>query len=622
MFYIPFNSRNPLHKSKIGALRQNDTVTFNIVLPRAMSCTGVTMIVRSDNEEANEGFRLGFRWLRMQGDSEEWWTLDYKPTLEGLLWYRFECATPWGSAYITDSGNGIGRIDSVGREFQLTVYKEDFATPDWLKGGIIYQIFPDRFFASGKKKTCSPDRVLRSDWGAEPVWRPDENGKVRNNDYFGGDLKGIEEKLGYLKELGVSCIYLNPIFEANSNHRYDTADYLKIDPLLGDESDFKSLCKKAEKMGISIILDGVFSHTGDDSVYFNKYSRYASVGAYQSEESKYFDWYKFTSYPDKYDCWWGIDILPEVDETNDSFIDFIAGEGGVAEKWLKLGASGWRLDVADELPDKFLDSFRKRVKKVNKDALILGEVWEDASNKCSYGSRRRYLLGDQLDSVMNYPFSDAITDFIRDGDAEGFTDKIMMVIENYPKPVIDVLMNHIGTHDTPRAITRFVGESCEYRDRPWQSGRKLTKEEYQRGIKLMKLASLIQFTLPGVPSVYYGDEAGMQGYKDPFNRVCYPWGDENQELIAHYRRLGAYRRSNTVFVDGDFIPVSESGGCLAYMRKKEEKQIMVIMNRSNDAITYYINENRRAERAIFGGELRENAVRLEPLTGTVIEFEV
>ncbi len=600
--YIPFNSRKSCHKSKFGALREYESVRFAVVLPRDMNCTGVTLVIRRHDEKREEGFRCYFSWERMEGESEEWWTLDYKPETAGLYMYYFECNTPWGVNFITDCGSGKGAFSNEGAEFQLTVFERDFHTPDWLKGGIIYQIFPDRFNFSGEKKSLPSDRHLRTDWGAEPEWRPNENGKVLNKDFFGGDLKGIEEKLPYLKSLGVSCLYLNPIFEANSNHRYDTADYNKIDCALGSEKDFSSLCEKAGKCGISIILDGVFSHTGDDSIYFNKYNRYPSTGAYQSKESPYYDWYSFENYPDKYASWWGIDILPETNEQNESFIEFITGKNGIARKWLKKGARGWRLDVADELPDRFLDAFRKAVKEEKSDALLLGEVWEDASNKISYGERRRYLQGRQLDSVMNYPFSEAVTEFVRTGKAEGFTDKIMTVLENYPKEVCDVLMNHIGTHDTMRAITALAGESCEYRDRLWQSEKRLSDTQYAYGISLMKIASLIQFTLPGVPSIYYGDEAGMQGYKDPFNRFCYPWGSENKELVAWYEQLGAFRRSHSVFKKGVFIPLSEADGVIAYKRKDGDNEITVIVNRNENEIVYCTDDDTLSGRLYFSGE--------------------
>lgn len=619
--YIPYNSRSKLHKSKFGPIEQGETVIFNVVLPRAMGCTGIDLVVRNDNETRQEGFRNGFSWLRMEGEDEEWWTLNYTPTQEGLYWYFFECNTSWGKTVITNKGNGIGILGETEKEFQLTVYKKGFETPDWLKGGIIYQIFPDRFNCGDENKKPITGRKLRSDWGGEPEWRPDENGKVKNNDYFGGDLKGIEKKLDYLADLGVSCIYLNPIFEANSNHRYDTGDYSKIDPFLGDEKDLKSLCEKGEKYGISIILDGVFSHTGDNSIYFNKYGKYDSIGAYQSTKSPYSNWYRFMEFPNKYHSWWGIDILPEVDETQDDFIEFIAGENGIARKWLKTGVRGWRLDVADELPDKFLDAFRKAVKSEKKDGLVLGEVWEDASNKCSYGERRRYLLGDQLDSVMNYPFADAIIRFVSTGSEIGFTDKIMNILENYPCQVVNVLMNHIGTHDTARAITLLAGENCEYRDRSWQSEHKLTSDKYALGVRLMKMASLLQYTLPGVPSVYYGDEAGMEGYKDPFNRVCYPWGKENETLISWYKELGTFRRNNKVFVDGEFEPVSEADGVVAYKRVTDKEEIMVIANRNDVEITYYLPQEWESAECCLCGEKVSGGVKVDAIGCAILKMK-
>lgn len=587
--YIPYNSGYEYHKSIFGAIETGQTVDFRIVLPRDFCCHHARLVVKKDTENF-ESF-IGMQWDCMQGEHEEWWKVSFCPEESGLYEYRFEYDTPWGTSRIFNYGNGIGKIREDGALWQLTVYDKGFETPDWLKGGIIYQIFPDRFAFSGEKKDDVPeDRVLRDDREGEPYWRPMQDGKVLNNDYFGGDLKGICEKLGYLKSLGVTCIYLNPIFEAHSNHRYDTGDYTKIDPLLGTQEDFENLCKSADEMGIKIILDGVFSHTGCDSKYFNEYGRYDTVGAYQSKDSKYFGWYKFKSWPDNYLSWWGIKLLPEVIEENPDFIEYITGENGIARKWLRLGAAGWRLDVADELPDVFLDNFRKAVKEENPDALVMGEVWEDASNKSSYGQRRRYLTGKQLDSVMNYPFASAVIDFVRFGIAELFSSRIMTIVENYPKQVLDVLMNHISTHDTMRAITALAGESCEYRDREWQSTHSLDERAYRSGLHLMKMASALQFTLPGVPSIYYGDEAGMQGYKDPFNRCCYPWGKENDELIEWYKKLGEIRRTNKCFKDGKIEILSCVAGCVAFARRKDENAVLVISNSNPHPITYYVRE--------------------------------
>lgn len=619
MEYISFNSRNSLHKQPYGAVKENQNITFRVILPRHLQCSAVYLVIKEDNS----GYIYNsMNWQCMQGDGEEWWSLDYSVEKAGIYFYHFEYDTPWGRLEVKHNGDGNGLLSMGRNDWQLSVYEKDFTTPDWLRGGIIYQILPDRFYFSGKKKKNVPeDRILRDDIFSEPFWKPTSDGKVLNNDYFQGDLKGIEEKLDYIASLGVSCIYLNPVFEAQSNHRYDTANYEKIDSLLGTEKDFVSLCKKAKRKGISIILDGVFSHTGDDSIYFNKYGRYDSVGAYQSQTSPYYKWYKFIKHPDNYHSWWGISILPEVNEECPEFIDYITGEKGIVKKWLSLGARGWRLDVADELPDVFLDELRKSVKAQNPEALVLGEVWEDASNKFSYGERRRYFGGKQLDSVMNYPFAEAIISFIRSGRVEGFSDKIMTITENYPKCCVDVLMNHIGTHDTMRAITQLAGESCEYRDRSWQSGRMLSEKQYEYGVKLLKLAAAIQFTLPGVPSVYYGDEAGMQGYKDPFNRYCFPWGRENTELQEYYKALGKMRRECDCLKQGEYVTVSEMLSCLAYVRYSDRDKILVIVNRNEHEIDYYLPSDWHNTRAVFGTGAMGDRAHLDALSVIILKKE-
>lgn len=617
--YIPYNSRLEYHKSIFGAVKTGQTVTFRIILPRDFCCHAAKLVIKK--AEDTQYSYINMQWDCMEGVGEEWWKIDFTAEDAALYKYHFEYDTSWGTSRIYHVGNGLAAIKGEGDDWQLTVYDKNFHTPEWLKGGIIYQIFPDRFASSGTKKQNVPsDRVLRTDRDGDPYWIPTAEGKVLNNDYFGGDLKGIEQKLGYLKSLGVTCIYLNPIFEAQSNHRYDTADYEKIDPMLGTERDFKSLCQSAEKLGIKIMLDGVFSHTGDDSKYFNRYSRYDSVGAYQSENSPYYNWYKFNKWPDDYESWWGIKILPEVNEDNPDFIEYITGKNGIARKWLRLGASGWRLDVADELPDEFLDEFRKAVKEEKNDCLVLGEVWEDASNKSSYGKLRRYLLGEQLDSVMNYPFAGAVIDFIRDANAELFASRVMGIVENYPKEVLDVLMNHISTHDTMRAITALAGESCAYRDRRWQSTHSLDEKEYRYGMKLLMAASAMQFALPGVPTIYYGDEAGMQGYKDPFNRRCYPWGKENEELVEWYKKLGEIRSKNSVFKDGKFEILSAVAGCVAFSRKNDDEAILVISSSNPHPITYYVKSEWCDAYDLLGnGRVAANMVDIEEKSTVILK---
>lgn len=576
---IPFHSRQTQFKSVPGALATEQSLHLRITLPRSMKCSGARLVVVKEGETP---VPYGMFWAGMNGTELEWWELDFTATTPGLYWYYFELDTPWGASRIMHAGRGVGVINASDAPFQLTVYDKDFTTPDWLKGGLIYQIFPDRFYNSGQtKKNVPDDRVLRSDWGGEPYWKPREDGKVLNNDFFCGDLKGIEEKLDYIAALGVNCIYLNPIFESHTNHRYDTADYLAVDPLLGGEKDLRSLCKAAKKRGIHIILDGVFSHTGSDSRYFNRAGRYDTVGAFNSQQSPYYSWYKFIEWPHKYQSWWGIDVLPELIEENPEFQHFICDVGGVLHHWMDCGVSGWRLDVADELPDCFLDRLRESVKAKDPEAIIIGEVWEDATTKFAYGQRRRYFMGGQLDSVMNYPFATSILQFVRSGGGANLADTVMELAEHYPPQVLAVVMNHIGTHDTERAITRLAGLPADGRDRSWQSGRMLDEAEYRHGVQLLKLASVLQYTLPGVPSLYYGDEAGMQGYRDPFNRYAFPWEQINRDLSVWYTRLGQIRKNCKALVDGSFDPLFTSQDSIVYLREGRGSSLLVGVNRGN-----------------------------------------
>ena len=605
-----FNSRKKEYKSQISAIAVDEQVKFRLVVPRCIKCSCARLAVFKDNEST---VYYNMFWAGMCGESHEYWEIHFSATTAGLYFYHFELETPWGNSLVKNVGNGEGDLNAEGTEFQQTVYEKDFKTPDFLKGGLIYQIFPDRFYNSKTPKKNVPESRVMRKWGEEPYWQESQMNGIWNNDYFGGDLKGVEEKLEYLSGLGVSCIYLNPIFEAHSNHRYDTADYEKIDSLLGDESDLESLCKKAHGLGISVILDGVFSHTGCDSKYFNMYNRYNTVGAYNSKSSPYFSWYKFTDYPNGYKSWWGIKLLPEVSEEDEGYREYICGKNGILRKWLRLGINGWRLDVADELPDVFLDDLRKAVKEENENAVIIGEVWEDATNKFAYGERRRYLLGDQLDSVMNYPFADAILNYVKFGNAQAFMSGIMSIVENYPPCVVNVLMNHIGTHDTERALTRLAGESAEGKDRAWQhSHNQLSDYDYLKGVSMMKLASLIQYTLPGVPSLYYGDEAGMQGMKDPFNRACFPWDNINKELYKWYKRLGEIRRGCKAFKEGSFEPLYAADGAIAYVRRSEENSVLTAVNNSNSELQIPVGEEWDNSYSFFEFSSKNGILTLPP----------
>ncbi len=559
-----FHSRNPKYRAPTGAVEAGSPVHFRITLPRELSCSAARLIMEREGDPA---IIQDMFWCGMNGENREWWECDFTPEDTGLYFYQFEASTCRGVQRLSRGERGWAVFGGTWR-WQLTVYQAGFETPSWLEGGVMYQIFPDRFFKSDQEKAGLPaGRTYHQDWYEQPDWRPNQQGRVTNSDFFGGDLRGIAEKLPYLKSLGVTCIYLNPVFESHSNHRYDTADYSKIDPLLGTEEDFTALCQAAADLDIQVLIDGVFSHTGSDSVYFNREGRYAAAGAYNSQESPYSSWYCFHNWPDQYESWWGFDTLPNVNETNESYNEFINGEDGIVRRWLRAGASGWRLDVADELPDPFIDKLSAAAKAEDPEALVLGEVWEDASNKAAYGVRRRYLLGGQLDSVMNYPFRDAVFAFLLGGDPKAFAEAVENIVENYPPQCLRLLMNHIGTHDTERALTVLGGEPAGSRGREWQSGQKLSQRQREVGVARLKLASMLQYLLPGVPCLYYGDEAGLEGYRDPFNRACYPWGREDAELLDWYRALGKMRaEQKSILARGGYRTLRAEGNLLVMER--------------------------------------------------------
>ena len=615
MQYYPFDSRNSLYREKIGALAEGETLRLKVLLHRDAAVYSVYL--RLKNDEAKEFKEL----LMTAGD----WLEDYRfyecnlTLTEGLYWYSFRYTSDHGEFYVSKTETSLGVVANEEVCWQQTVYDKNYTTPEWLSGGIIYQIFPDRFYNSGQQKQNVPDdRYICNDWSKTPEHRQPQDICRLGNDYYGGDLKGIEQKLDYLKSLGVNCIYLNPIFEAHSNHRYNTADYLKIDPSLGTEKDLENLIKKAKLKGINIVLDGVFSHTGDDSIYFNRYGRYDTIGAYNSTNSPYYSWYKFQEYPYKYSSWWGIEALPETEEDDLSFSNFITGENGVVRYWLKKGIKGWRLDVADELPDGILDKIRLAIKAESEENYLLGEVWEDASNKISYGYRRRFLRGKQLDSVMNYPFANAIVDFLKNGERDRLINTVLDVVENYPPQSVKVLMNHIGTHDTARILSRLGTDRLNGADREAQSHIILNNDEYNHGIRLLKLAAVIQFTLPGVPSIYYGDEAGMQGGSDPFCRGTYPWGNENTELVEFYKELGKVRRDSKAFKGVEFIPCESFGNTVAYTRKNGKAMAFVAVNRGNEEVEINLPTEFICGTEVFGTVPENSKVLLKPCGFTII----
>lgn len=606
------NSQSEEFRLPTGAVKTESAVTLSLKVLSKTLPQKVELRLWNGNEvlvpmtlkrKANDEFLFSIR-LTM-------------PKTPGLLWYYFKVTEGDKIFYYS---NNPQRLGGVGEQtdfpteisYQITVYKNDFKTPEWFKNAVMYQIFPDRFCKEEiqihEKKNLY---YMHKDW-YEPLLcekHPYEDGPACN-DFYGGNLKGIIKKLGYLKELGITAIYLNPIFEAFSNHRYDTGDYEKIDPILGTEADFAELCQKAEKSGIRLILDGVFSHVGSDSVYFNKYKTYGEGGAYYDKNSQYKSWFQWNG--GGYNSWWGCSNLPNVNETTLTYIDHIlTGENAIIKKWLRLGASGWRLDVADELPDEFIKTLRSEVKSTKEDAVIIGEVWEDASNKVSYGSNREFVLGEELDGVMNYPFRDSVIKFLL-GEiyAEAIAEIWHSLFENYPKEVIYSNMNILGTHDTKRLKTVLAEAETE---------NLLTFDEKQNfrldigheavALKRVRLAFFLQMTFVGVPCIYYGDEIGMQGLEDPFNRMPFSWRYSDLELLDFCKKMIGFRKAHQCFTTGTFTVIYAKGDVLVYTRQIRGGRDVFGGSAKNEIAVCAVNRGEKTEKItvkVEGGlKLRE-----------------
>ena len=515
---------------------------------------------------------------------------------QGLFYYEFLFLRGLNTLF-TDTCNNFDfeLNEKAGSRFRMLVYEKDFKTPDSFGKGVMYQIFTDRFFRGESDEAKSieirEDAELNKDWEKGiPQYQEYPGQPLKNNMFFGGSLWGVAEKLDYLCSLGVTYIYLCPIFEAYSNHKYDTATYERVDAMFGGDEAFDNLVAKAKEKGIGIILDGVFNHTGDDSVYFNRYKKYGDGGAYNDPDSPYRSWFNFRNYPNEYESWWGIEILPKLNHENKDCRHYFTGEGGIIQKYIDRGIAGWRLDVADELSDEFLDELRVSAKRAsNSDAVIIGEVWENAADKVAYGKRRRYFRGSQLDSVMNYPVKNAIISFCQWGDEEALYNTLTEIYSSYPPCVSHKLMNIIGTHDTDRILT-VLGRDAEdeFLDNKAKSTKKLSRDQLIHGIEMLKIAAALQFTVYGIPSVYYGDEVGMEGYGDPFCRMPFPWHKMNEshraELLWYYRALGRIRKNEKALDGGRFYVVHHENGAIVYVREKEDSRVITVANRGADFV--------------------------------------
>ena len=540
-----------------------------------------------------------------------------------LCWYVFRL-TRWDGTVSYLGKNGLRPDRDGAARWQLTVY-EDTATPDWFGRGVTYQIFPDRFHRTGLPDVSGMvgHRWLHESWDDQPVFRPDENGQITNRDFFGGSLAGITAKLDYLQRLSVTTLYLNPIFEAASNHRYDTADYRAIDPLLGDEEDFRTLCREAHKRGMRVLLDGVFNHTGSRSRYFNADGFYPELGAAQSQSSPYYGWYSFHPWPTDYDAWWGVKTLPAVNEQQPDYRRFIfEGEDSVVRRWLRCGADGWRLDVADELPDDFIAGIRRAMEDEKPDAYLLGEVWEDGSNKIAYSQRRRYLLGRETHGLMNYPFRTALLRWLGGGDAADFRDSMEKLRAHYPPAAFYGAMNFLGTHDTPRILT-LLGADHVPAAKEERAAYALSPAQLARGKARLRLAGMLLYGFPGSPTLFYGDEAGMQGFEDPLNRGTFPWGREDAALLDFFRTLGRLRTQRLSLQEGSLAYVYAQGGGLVIAREHEGETTLIALNAGDETLTLTLPwgasiaaDALTGQRFLAaGGQLR---VSLPPLDGLML----
>lgn len=580
---ILFDSKNEYFKKPFGCLKTDEKCEMKIKIPKNCETQRCYVII-----EGTDGFLMQLPMFVTEHDGEyDVYSTFFTISHYGLYRYYFKVETRISTFNLYKYGSCDTNI-AEGSKWQFTCYDKNYKTPDDFKGRVYYQIFPDRFY---RGDDCNLEGKLEpyyihDDIKEVPNYLPDEHGEILNNDFFGGNLDGIAKKIDYIKDLGVGVIYLNPIFYAYSNHRYDAADYKKIDPLLGDDSAFKKLCDTAHKNNIKIIIDCAFSHTGSNSIYFDKKGIFGG-GAYSDCNSKYRDWYSFSEYPDNYTSWWGIDTLPCVNELNEDFLNYIIfDDDSVVNKWIGLGADGIRLDVADELPDEFIANIKKKLKEIKPDALLMGEVWEDASNKESYGVLRKYFSHSELDSVMNYPYQNAIINFANQNiSGINFADIIMTIAENYPKDVLDCVMTSLSTHDTIRILNALMPEICHL-TKEEKAFHKMSEVELERAIQKEKMCAILQFTLPGCPCVFYGDEVALEGFEDPFNRRCYPWGNENTSLLDFYKSLAKIKNSIKAFKTGKVGFLFANNRNFAFYREEDNQKYIVLANADSDYLTF------------------------------------
>jgi len=456
-----------------------------------------------------------------------------------------------------------------------------FETPAWVGDAVFYQIFPERF-CNGNAANDPPNV---EPWGSLPQFR----------NFMGGDLQGILDKLDYLTDLGISALYLTPIFKSASNHKYDIIDYFAVDEHFGDMGLLRKLVNACHARGVRVILDAVFNHCSNLHPFFLDVKQ-------KGRKSRYWDWFHIKKWPipdrfakhkdalEWYDCWWGFHTLPKLNYTNSKVEKYFLD---VAQYWLReAGTDGWRLDVPNEVLPSFWPKFRRVVKKANPEAYIVGEIWEDASP---------WLGGDQFDAVMNYRFQKALLGFFADEtlDARGLDHALRQIMLDYPEQATAVMLNLLGSHDTARPMTVAKGD-----------------------VDSLKLMATLQFTFEGAPCIYYGDEIGMEGGKDPDCRRCYPWdkpSSQNTDLFAHYQKLIAVRRGTPALRAGSFRPflVDNERGLYAFERRAGSSHCLVILNRSRQTHTIMLPARVQATDLLTGHTLDADDAAV-PARGAVI----
>lgn len=557
---VMHDSQSIVYRRPFGAVEEGQKVKLSIDIEKEIVVA--IELLQFDGTKVNMGMEKEYL---NSGNYRYSIEIDTEDAL-GVLGYYFILIDGYDRVYYGNNDEHLGGIGQIYTynpvPYQITIYKKS-NLPEWYKEGIIYQIFVDRFCNGnddGSINNPKKNSFIYGRWDDTPVYIKDYQGRTIRWDFYGGNIRGIIKKLDYIKSLGVNIINLSPIFKSSSCHKYDAGDYDIIDEMFGTEEDFKELCEKAKSKDIKIILDGVFSYTSSDSRYFNKAGNYDEIGAYQSPNSKYHNWYKFNRYPYGYECWWGIEGRPNINVMNNSYIDFLVNrDNSIIKKWIDLGASGWRLNVTDELPDEFIEIIRDRLDTLDKETVLIGDVWDDASNKISYSKKRRYLYGKEIQSVTNYPLRESLINFTRGYiKSDKLKKKVMSLYENYPREVFLGNINLIGTSDTERILTVLDGN-----------------------MRCLKIIVALQFTIPGVPLIYYGDETGVTGGKDPDNRKSYPWENEDVDLIGFYKRIAQIRNGQDALKKGDFNIFDTEEDIFAFERVYENERIVVVVNISN-----------------------------------------